>query len=200
MKFFFKTFLIYFLLLLFGCASTSKRFYTGTKKRKETIKKNSRFAPPNKEEIQNDDKKVDIEKIKTTDFSKKNIQKNNLKDELTDNIISLLGTPYVYGGEDKNGMDCSAFVKRIYSDVFQVSLPRTTKEQMQLGIEIQLENIKLGDLIFFNTSNEVPSHVGIYIEDNLFAHASVSFGVTISSLESSYYKKTYITTKRILNQ
>ncbi len=69
---------------------------------------------------------------------------------------------------------------------------------MKLGSPVSLENLKFGDLIFFNTTGQNPSHVGIYIGDDMFAHASVSFGVTLSSLYSSYYKKRYTEARRII--
>jgi cell wall-associated NlpC family hydrolase len=68
-----------------------------------------------------------------------------------------------------------------------------------LGQTVELSELKFGDLIFFNTTGDRASHVGIYLGDDLFAHASVSFGVTISSLQSSYYAKRYETARRIVS-
>jgi cell wall-associated NlpC family hydrolase len=67
-----------------------------------------------------------------------------------------------------------------------------------MGVEVERDSLQFGDLVFFNTTGRAPSHVGIYIEDYLFAHASVSSGVTISSLESTYYKGRYVGARRIV--
>ncbi|HTX18483.1 MAG TPA: NlpC/P60 family protein [Bacteroidota bacterium] len=119
--------------------------------------------------------------------------------KMMDVILSYLGTPYVYGGDSKSGIDCSAFTEAVYAQSTSVTLPRTTAEQVRLGQPVSREDLKFGDLMFFNTTGTNPSHVGIYIGDDLFAHASEAFGVTISSIESSYYKKRYTEARRILD-
>ena len=115
-----------------------------------------------------------------------------------DVILSYLGTPYVYGGDSKSGIDCSAFTGAVYDQSVNMKLPRTAADQVKLGQSVSLEDLKFGDLMFFNTTGANPSHVGIYIGDDLFAHASEAFGVTISSIESSYYKKRYTEARRVL--
>ena len=119
--------------------------------------------------------------------------------KMMDDILSWMGTPYEYGGETKKGIDCSAFTREIFKESAGMALPRSTEQQVKLGSPVALENLKFGDLIFFNTTGENPSHVGIYIGDDMFAHASVSFGVTLSSLYSSYYKKRYTEARRVIN-
>jgi cell wall-associated NlpC family hydrolase len=113
-------------------------------------------------------------------------------------IVSLLGVPYEYGGADRAGMDCSAFTEAVYGGALHLPLPRSTVDQYREGNEIGRERLRFGDLVFFNTTGESPSHVGIYIEDDLFAHASVTFGVTISSMESSYYRDRFVGARRII--
>ena len=115
-----------------------------------------------------------------------------------DVILSYLGTPYVYGGDSKSGIDCSAFTGAVYDKSVNMKLPRTAADQVKLGQPVSPEDLKFGDLMFFNTTGANPSHVGIYIGDDLFAHASEAFGVTISSIESSYYKKRYTEARRVL--
>lgn len=114
-------------------------------------------------------------------------------------IITYLDTPYLYGGISKNGIDCSAFTQQVFNNSVGVQLPRTASLQYQEGEEIETrENLIFGDLLFFNTtSRSYPGHVGIYLGENLFAHASRSLGVTVSSLKSSYYQTRYIGAKRI---
>jgi len=86
----------------------------------------------------------------------------------------------------------------VYKNSIAKPLPRTSSEQFKLGSAIEYADLKFGDLVFFNTTGESASHVGIYLGDDLFAHASISLGVTISSLESSYYKKHYEGARRIV--
>jgi cell wall-associated NlpC family hydrolase len=120
------------------------------------------------------------------------------RDHLLLEIVSLLGVPYEYGGVGRGGMDCSAFTEAVYGGALRLRLPRSTADQYAEGTEIGRERLRFGDLVFFNTTGESPSHVGIYIEDDLFAHASVSYGVTISSMESSYYRDRFIGARRIV--
>ena len=96
-------------------------------------------------------------------------------------------------------MDCSGYTMTIYKNAVGKLLPRSSAEQSKLGKTVELNNLKFGDLIFFNTTGESVSHVGIYLGDDLFAHASVSLGVTISSLQSSYFAKRFETARRIIS-
>lgn len=120
------------------------------------------------------------------------------KSEIMQNIMDLLGIPYHFGGRTNRGMDCSAFVQRIFLESAKAMLPRTAREQYTVGMKVQRKNLEFGDLVFFNTRRGVyVSHVGIYLGDNLFAHASSRYGVTVSSLESTYYNKRYIGSVRL---
>jgi cell wall-associated NlpC family hydrolase len=120
------------------------------------------------------------------------------KQKMMDVILSYLGTPYKYGGETKDGIDCSAFTGQVYDQSVHITLPRSTDAQINKGTPVSYDGLHFGDLLFFNTTGRNPSHVGIYIGDGLFAHASEAFGVTISSLESLYYKKHYTEARRII--
>lgn len=123
----------------------------------------------------------------------------NAKDLLMMKIIEMRDSPYKYGGNSKDGLDCSAFTKLVVQTTFEFSLPRSAREQFQIGKKIQSrDSLQIGDLVFFNTSRRrFPGHVGIYLGENLFAHASRSLGVTISSLDEKYYDKRYVGSKRI---
>ena len=114
-------------------------------------------------------------------------------------IIKYMNTPYKYGGNSLNGIDCSAFTQSVYQSSWMITLNRSARDQYQQGTVIEnREDLKFGDLIFFNTRRRVrPGHVGIYIGENLFAHASSTLGVTISSLEHNYYNKRYMGARRI---
>jgi len=110
----------------------------------------------------------------------------------------FLGAPYRFGGVTLRGLDCSAFVKRVYS-IFDINLPRTAREQSQLGQKVSRDSLAIGDLVFFNTRRYHISHVGIYIGNNEFVHAASgrSKEVRISSLNEPYYNKRFIKAVRI---
>jgi len=116
-------------------------------------------------------------------------------------IMDWLGTPYHFGGLTDRGIDCSAFVQRVYMVAGQVHLPRTAQEQFGVGKQIRRTELQFGDMIFFHTRRHAyASHVGIYLGDNLFAHASSRYGVTVSSLESTYYDARFIGARRLSPQ
>jgi cell wall-associated NlpC family hydrolase len=114
-------------------------------------------------------------------------------------IIKYMNTPYKYGGNSLNGIDCSAFTQSVYRDALLINLNRSARDQYQQGIPIEDRNdLKFGDLVFFNTRRRVkPGHVGIYIGDKIFVHASSKQGVTTSSLDHEYYSKKYMGARRI---
>lgn len=101
------------------------------------------------------------------------------------------GTPYKLGGNSRSGIDCSAFVQKTYSQRFGLYLPRTTSAQIQSGKRVYRNNLQAGDLIFFKTSGNRVLHVGIYVEQNIFLHASTSQGVILSSLKNRYWHRHY---------
>jgi len=113
-------------------------------------------------------------------------------------ISKMMGVSYKLGGVDDDGIDCSAYTMNVYKNSIGKSLPRSSAEQYRIGEAVEHDDLKFGDLVFFNTTGEPASHVGIFLGDDLFAHASVSLGVTISSLESFYYKKRYEGARRIV--
>lgn len=106
------------------------------------------------------------------------------------------GVRYQFGGTDEKGIDCSALIQKIYRS-FDIYLPRTTKEQIKIGKTINKHQLKFGDLVFFKTT-KTSRHVGIYIGNQEFIHASTTLGVTISSLENSFWSKRYEKSTRII--
>lgn len=120
------------------------------------------------------------------------------KQEIMDKIMDWVGTPYRFGGTTRNAIDCSAFTQKVFLDVADILLPRVAREQVDIGRKVKMKDLQFGDLIFFHTySKRFASHVGIYLGDNLFAHASSRYGVTVSSLESTYYNKRFIGGRRL---
>lgn len=193
-----------------GCSSTSPRFRTtgttaGEAPRDED---ETRFASKVKEEeTREDDKKVDVETVKTkftAPIGPRSTSYNNItspginRDAMLLDVVSFLGVPYAFGGATRKGIDCSAFTSSVYSTALGRQLPRSTRDQFHVGKSVSKRDLQFGDLVFFNTTGRSPSHVGIYIEDDLFAHASISYGVTISSLESTYYRKRFVGARRVV--
>lgn len=117
-------------------------------------------------------------------------------DRLLEHVDEWYGTRYKMGGTTKKGIDCSAFVQAVYLSAFAVSLPRTARDQYYSAKIISATELKEGDLVFFNTRGGI-SHVGIYLQNNKFVHASTSLGVTVSDMFDPYYIKHYIGAGRI---
>jgi len=121
---------------------------------------------------------------------------------VTERVINLAKTmldiPYRFGGTTVRGIDCSAYVQRVFS-MLDIAIPRTAREQFSVGAQIGREELSVGDLVFFRTYASFPSHVGIYIGDDLFIHASsVVRKVTIDSLEQGYYRKRFLGGRRLV--
>lgn len=116
---------------------------------------------------------------------------------LYDLIDSWWGTPYRLGGSTQNGIDCSAFVQTLMLGVFALQLPRTAREQKESTTWIPLSDLREGDLVFFNTRGGV-SHVGVYLRNNKFVHASTSGGVMISDLNETYWSRKLLGAGRVL--
>jgi cell wall-associated NlpC family hydrolase len=108
------------------------------------------------------------------------------------------GTPHVLGGTSAAGLDCSAFVQRVFAEAFDVDLPRTTDDQVEAGRRVNLSELQPGDLVFFQPPTKV-NHVGIYLNEGEFAHVSSSAGVTVSELDLPYWRTAYWTSRRVLS-
>jgi lipoprotein Spr len=114
-------------------------------------------------------------------------------------IDEWYGTKYRLGGTTKKGIDCSAFSQYLFASVFGISLPRTAREQYKMTSRISRTELKEGDLIFFNTHGGV-SHVGVYLQNNKFVHASTSGGVTISDIFDQYWIRRFIGVGRLKDE
>lgn len=192
------------LVICVGCNSSEELLYPQADKLVQN-KGNIRFiddvnlSPSNNRQI----------KIVSGD---RNMAQSGLSDEILDKYASMIGlmpramsnyilykfiddwygVKYCYGGGDKTGIDCSAFVQKVYEDVFCTNLVRTARDQFHSCKMIwDIDNLIEGDLVFFKTKGKRITHVGIYLANNFFVHASTTGGVMISSLKESYWSKRY---------
>ncbi len=116
--------------------------------------------------------------------------------ELTQHAMRFLGVPYVFGGTSTTGFDCSGYVQHVFA-MLGVHVPRTADAQYYAGHRIAGTMVP-GDLVFFTTYTSGPSHVGIYLGNDRFVHASSSQGVTVSSLHDAYWSARYLGAKRFI--
>jgi len=112
-------------------------------------------------------------------------------------VYDWIGTPYHFGGESRRGIDCSAFTKELYSEVFNLDIKRSSRDIFSMVNPVGRDDLKEGDLVFFKIHSRRISHVGIYLGNNKFAHAS-SRGVAISSLDDNYYSRYFYKGGRLL--
>lgn len=133
-----------------------------------------------------------VDLIKSTELNVDGVQ------ELKKSAYGFLGTRYRFGGTSRaGGIDCSSFVQKVFREV-EVSLPRTAREQFQVGNVVAPGDLQKGDLIFFSTYASYPSHVGIYLGNNKMIHASSrDRRVVISAMNTSYYRSRFLGAKRI---
>lgn len=122
----------------------------------------------------------------------------SIRERLTLFAKKMLHLPYNFGGNGAFGIDCSAYVQKVYG-LAGISLPRSAREQFHIGEKVDKTELSLGDLVFFKTYASFPSHVGIYLGNNLFIHASTtSKKITIDNLDAPYYVKRFIGAKRLV--
>ena len=120
---------------------------------------------------------------------------------LTRVVRSYLGVPYKWGGTTRDGMDCSALTRAVYREAYGVELPRTSRQMYRLGKPVSVpDQLRSGDPVFFRLGTSGPgiSHVGIYVGDGRFAHASSSRGGVIAPLSSPYFDKRFAGARRVL--
>jgi len=103
-------------------------------------------------------------------------------------IDDWYGTPYHYAGHSKNGIDCSDFVSILLQTVYSKTITGTAGDQFEMCTAVKKSNLQEGDLVFFRINSKSISHVGVYLQNNKFVHASVHNGVIISDLTETYYK------------
>jgi len=106
-------------------------------------------------------------------------------------IDEWYGIPYKYGAKSKKGIDCSNFVVLLYENVYKKNISGTASSLYQQCKNVSRSNLKEGDLVFFKIDSDNVSHVGVYLQNNKFVHASTKRGIVISDLDEEYYKKNF---------
>jgi cell wall-associated NlpC family hydrolase len=119
-----------------------------------------------------------------------------VKKALYQHFSQWKGTPYKFGGQDRNGVDCSGFVYLTFRTRFGLELPRSTDEQVEIGRDVTGKLLQPGDLLFFRIGF-FDRHVGIYLDNKNFIHASKDRGIMISSLDNQYWHSKFRKAKRI---
>jgi lipoprotein Spr len=159
-------FLLSFVLLMASCKS-----------KKDLVKKNNPSSNTWKESLKLSNK--DVKHSKLYSF-----------------IDEWYGTPYKYGGCKKDGVDCSCLTDNLYASVYGTKFGRTSGEMHKQCEKISKNKLEEGDLVFFITNGKSISHVGVYLKDNKFVHATTKRGVVISDLDEAYYKKCFYSAGR----
>jgi len=138
--------------------------------------------PPVTEPVALSDAEWDIERIET---------------DLRTEARSWEGVPHEWGGTDRNGIDCSALTQVLYARALGLDLPRDTKRQSRIGERVSSRSLQPGDLVFFRPRGE-KLHVGVYLSDGDFVHASSSAGVTVSDVQDSYWQRSWWQARRLI--
>ena len=169
----------------------------------KTVKQKEAAAPVAKKETKNVEtkkKESDAEDLSAMQVKYAvllNTQAEEVKNKkMFEFIDEWYGTPYRLGGTTKKGVDCSAFSQFLFASVYGCNIPRTAREQHSLTDRISRTQLKEGDLIFFNTRGGI-SHVGVYLQNNKFVHASTSGGVMISDIFDEYWARKFVGVGRL---
>ncbi len=112
-------------------------------------------------------------------------------------INDWYGVKYKYGGKDKAGVDCSGLTAALYLAVYKKTISSNTKDLVGEVKKIKESDLKEGDLVFFNTNGKSISHVGVYLQNHKFVHASTKKGVMISDMNEPYFKQTYVMSGKV---
>lgn len=182
--------------------ATESRFIDGLSLEAPVVKNRTTITvTPNKNNINKNvspANRVVVDKEPNPEFKDKRTAKTKLLDEIKANALLVnfiddwYGTPYRLGGTSKKSIDCSAFTRTLLSEVYGKSLDRTAAMQFMMTKRIyNKEELKEGDLVFFSIKTKRISHVGVYVGQGKFVHASSSRGVMVSDLSQSYWERYY---------
>ena len=189
-------------LFLIGCQSKSNVYVESTlnKTTPDTEVNNNDLLLVKKEPVVIFEPIITPEEYKNLLEDDDSLSKNdarNMNDQIMDFYNEWKGVKYRFGGNSKKGIDCSAFTQRIYKEKFDIKIPRSTRTQVKVGTKVDKAELELGDLIFFKTG-KIDRHVGVYMGNGDFMHASIK-GVKFSKVDKPFYKKAYWTSRRIID-
>ncbi|MCK5542920.1 MAG: C40 family peptidase [Desulfobacterales bacterium] len=131
--------------------------------------------------------------------SSQRVSNNSIREILLKEFQQWEGTPHKMGGNSKKGIDCSGFAHYMYVKLFNIKVPRSTRLFLKEGVKIKKSQLSPGDLVIFRPPS-YPRHIGIYVGDNKFIHASTSKGVMMSDLNNPYWLKCYYMSRRIIKK
>lgn len=128
------------------------------------------------------------------------VTENNISNTALYSFIDeWYGVPYKYGGKDKKGIDCSNFTSTLYKNIYHKALTGSSSSIFTQCKEVPKKDLKEGDLVFFKIEKDDISHIGIYLQNNKFVHATTKKGVMINDLDEAYYKKYFYKAGRLKN-
>ena len=138
------------------------------------------------------------QQIKKTYASILGVDENKIENVALYSLIdSWYGTSYKYGGSSKNGIDCSNFANIIYQEIYKKSLTGSSASIYNLCKPLSTNDLQEGDLLFFKIEKNTISHIGVYLQNNKFVHATTKAGVRIDDLDQAYYKKYFFKAGRL---
>ena len=161
-----------------------------TNKQNDKVDEHSEFV------VDFDDIKKEEEKVTAIHSLGVNLPESAYK-PLIEELEKWLGTPYKYAGNSQSGIDCSGLVYHVFQNVYKIITSRRSADLYLQCLPIEAKDIQFGDLVFFKIAKNTISHVGIYLADNRFIHASTQSGVIVSRLEEAYYKKYFFAFGRL---
>ena len=192
-------FMVSLVLLIGGCTTTTKQVYSDSfikDKIEHTVKKNTIIINEPIETQKKEEKQLVKNEISQT-IQVEKAKEIAMNQALMDFYNEWKNVKYRFGGNSKKGIDCSAFTQRIYKEKFDTNIPRSTRTQVKVGKEIKKSELELGDLVFFKTG-KIDRHVGVYMGNGDFMHASIK-GVKFTKLDKPFYKRKYWTSRRIID-
>lgn len=192
--------LIPIILLFIGCQKEPVVYVD----LKENVKLNKKNTQETQLKLDETNKEIAYTPIVTPEEYKKLLEEEAKEETSIDMNAAFMEfykewkhVKYKFGGNSKKGIDCSAFTQRVYKEKFDVKIPRSTRTQVKVGKKIKKSQLELGDLVFFKTG-KIDRHVGIYMGDGSFMHASIK-GVKFTKLNKPFYVKAYWTSRRIID-
>lgn len=179
------------IFFLFGCQNKSN-VYVELKPHTNLLENSYK----NNDSIKEDTLKINLQEKDIEEESLLEEEDDNKNQALMDFYKEWKNVKYKFGGNSKKGIDCSAFIQRIFKEKFHIKIPRSTRTQVKIGKKIKKSQLEIGDLVFFKTG-KIDRHVGIYAGEGKFLHASIK-GIKFTNLNKPFYKKAYWTSRRIV--